>query len=142
MVSSEKRQRKTVKSDCIFFFSWNEAASALLENLKPGGMTVFVGAFPCKKPKVVSPINSSLILSSQLKYETLNDIALQKLPPPSKIIACHELASSGSMISMLIEQNSLKDTIPLLFNTEWNGNRALVFCGRRFLENGFSADVY
>ena len=111
------------KDDCIFFFNWNDTVASALKNLKPQGIAVFIGCLPCPKHKTFIPSASDFIRIVPDNLLSVSDHILQKLPPPSKIMICPELSPHSPLLSVSVA----KDTVPLLFSTEWNGYHTLVY---------------
>lgn len=128
---------KHSKNDCLFFFHWNDTIAKALESLKPNGIAVFIGSLPCSKPQSVTPQPAPYFKTAPADYMTVNDLILQKLPPPSKFMSCPELPLIIPFLSISQQQNGTKDTAHILFSSEWKGYPALVFAATDFWKLDF-----
>ncbi len=127
------------KTDCMFFFTWDDTTASALKRLKPQGIAVFVGCLPCAKhkTKTLTPVASDYITIVPDDLVSTSNQILQKLPPPSKIMTCPELSPHLRVLSLSVKNENHSDTIHLLFSTEWNGYHTLVFSATDFWKLDF-----
>lgn len=118
----EFKKNETVKGnnlDCIFIFSFDDTAKALLKKLKPNGIAVFAGCIPANNCKKITPSSDYSILNTRTDFSSpFKNLVTEKLPPPSHIFINKTLNIKQSLLSIVSTSDSVNDTLPLLFNTE------------------------
>lgn len=126
----KKMEADKGKADCIFFFSWEDSIKHHLKDLKQNGIAVFAGCLPCSA-STVTPSHYNLF-NMEHSLTAFDDLILEKLPPPSGVLRCASLQVKSPLLCMLNDENQKKDTLHLLFNTEWQGYQVLALAAKDF----------
>jgi hypothetical protein len=128
--------------DALFLFDFIENMSQALASLRPKGVAVFLGAFPCSSRVEMTPSAFSLVPTS-IGDTLASRIIAAHLPPPSQIQLClppflkHSRCALACLVPAETGTQGRPDTIPFITVGQFKGHSAVAVAGRGLWRTDF-----